>query len=67
VREADSRTGTKGGQLVPLTISTTEPPLQGALAELAAARAEVEVWKKRAVGWRAARKIAGWVGLRSRK
>jgi SAM-dependent methyltransferase len=67
VREADSRTGTKGGQLVPLTISTTEPPLQGALAELAAARAEVEVWKKRAVGWRAARKVAGWVGLRSRK
>jgi hypothetical protein len=27
---------------------------------------EAEVWRKRAVGWRAAGKVAGWLGLRRR-
>ncbi|MGL6074874.1 MAG: class I SAM-dependent methyltransferase [Fimbriiglobus sp.] len=57
------RTGSRVGVVPnPTPISVSTPPLYGALAELAAAREEAAKWRRRAVGWRALRKVASWFG-----
>jgi hypothetical protein len=40
-----------------------EPPLYGALADLVAARQEIELWKKRAILWRVYHKVKRTLGL----
>lgn len=51
-----AKTGSRRGEVPPpAPVAVSVPPLYGPLAELAAARAEAEVWRRRALGWRAAR------------
>ena len=61
------RTGSRQGEVTPSAMVTASlPPLYGPLADLVAARADAEKWRRRALGWRFARKLAGWAGLGGR-
>jgi len=63
-----ARTGSRAGLLPPPpTVSVSIPPLFGALAELEVARGEAAKWRRRALGWRILRTLAGWVGWRGRR
>ncbi len=62
---ATARTGSREGQVPPPeAVAVSQPPLYGPLAELAAAQREAERWRRRAVGWRAARWLARRLGVR---
>lgn len=57
------RTGSRQGRVpaaVPVAVAV--PELYGTLAGLAEARAEAELWRRRAVGWRAVRGLTRWAG-----
>ncbi len=67
-----ARTGSRSGTGPPPAEPPPAPELYGPLAELAGVRRELaeaslraEQWRRRALGYRAARKLAGWAGLRA--